>query len=327
MQRRHRRPARAVVGRPRADDRSTDLLTSPDLDDAARRIVRRAASGWSGPIGVAAEPRTRLDATLSLIEELEDSATFSLNLVDVTEPYELQERLQAERNYTRAVIDTTSSMIVLTRLDGTVIAANPATTALTGYTEEELRRTPDVGADHRRAPARAVRRGCSPTPSCPARGEAQLQTKDGQQKAVVFSSDMHRASADAPVTVVISATDVTAARQNAGMVDHLLRSARTIAFVCTDLNGRITLFNTGAEHMLGIDADAATGRELVEFIAAEDLAPLRGPRPAPDRPSRRSSTTLPRTCPPRRGTGPGSPQGRPPAEGLDDHQPGHRHLR
>ena len=56
------------------------------------------------------------------------------------------------------------------------------------------------------------------------------------------------------------------------MVNHLLRSARTIAFVGTDLTGRITLFNTGAEHMLGVDAESATGRELVEFIAPEDLA-------------------------------------------------------
>ena len=55
------------------------------------------------------------------------------------------------------------------------------------------------------------------------------------------------------------------------MVEHLLRSARTIAFVGTDLHGRITLFNTGAEHMLGIGAAEATGRELVEFIGAEDL--------------------------------------------------------
>ncbi len=55
------------------------------------------------------------------------------------------------------------------------------------------------------------------------------------------------------------------------MVEHLLRSARTIAFVGTDLHGRITLFNTGAEHMLGIAAEAATGRELVEFIGPEDL--------------------------------------------------------
>jgi len=254
-----------------AGSRVTDLLTAPDLSDAARRIIDGQAAGWSGPVGVVAEPRTRLDSTLSLIEELEDTALFSLNLVDVTAPHEMQERLEAERNYTRAVIDTASSMIVLTRLDGTVIAANPTTTALTGYSEEELLGRPmwerlmtgqqqdgaaELFASHQ----------------LPRTGEAQLRTKDGQQMAVIFSSDVHRASADAPVTVVISATDVTAARQNAGMVNHLLRSARTIAFVGTDLTGRITLFNTGAEHMLGVDAEAATGRELVEFIGEEDLA-------------------------------------------------------
>jgi PAS domain S-box-containing protein len=88
---------------------------------------------------------------------------------------------------------------------------------------------------------------------------------------VVFSADAYQANPDGPVSYVISATDVTAARENAGMVDHLLRSARTIAFVGTDLRGRITLFNTGAEHMLGLGAAAATGRELVEFIGPEDL--------------------------------------------------------
>ena len=114
------------------------------------------------------------------------------------------------------------------------------------------------------------------------------------------------------MTVVISATDVTAARQNAGMVNHLLRSARTIAFVGTDLTGRITLFNTGAEHMLGVDADAATGRELVDFMAREDLA-RNAPHAVPTgRRSRPSSTRLPATCPPRPGTGPGCPAGRPP---------------
>ncbi len=252
--------------------RVDDLLSSPGLDDAARRIIEGEASGWSGPIGVLAKPRTRLDATLSLIEELEDSVTFSLNLVDVTGSHELRERLQSERNYTRAVIDTTSSLIVLTRRDGTVIAANPATTALTGYSEEELLGRPLWGlimAEHQRRGAAALFAGSE----LPRSGEAQLQTKDGHLKAIVFSSDIHKASADAPATVVISAMDVTAARQNAGMVEHLLRSARTIAFVCTDLTGRITLFNTGAEHMLGIEAADATGRELVEFISREDLAP------------------------------------------------------
>ena len=258
-----------------AGQRVTELLTSAELEDAAGRIASGETIGWTGTVGVAAEPRKRLDGTLSLIEHLEDSATFSLNLFDVTEPYEMQERLQAERNYTRAVIDTASSMIVLTRLDGTMIAANPATTELTGYTEEELLGRPMwevLLAKHQRADAAKI----FAREALPRTGEAQLQTKDGHQLAVIFSSDRHRASADAPVTVVISATDVTAARQNAGMVNHLLRSARTIAFVGTDLAGKITLFNTGAEHMLGVDAESATGRELVEFIAPADLERFTG---------------------------------------------------
>jgi PAS domain S-box-containing protein len=255
-----------------AGHRVTELLSSPDLEDAAGAIVAGERAGWSGPIGVAAEPRTRLDGTLSLIEELEDSATFSLHLVDVTKPQEMQERLEAERNYTRAVIDTASSMIVLTRLDGTVIAANPATTALTGFSEEDLVGQPlwellMSGSQRERSAAMFA------NPDRLTRsGEAQLQTKDGDQRAVVFSSATHRVSEDAPVTVVVSATDVTAARHNAGMVDHLLRSARTIAFVGTDTNGRVTLFNTGAEEMLGVSAETATGREFVEFMAADDLA-------------------------------------------------------
>ncbi len=124
---------------------------------------------------------------------------------------------------------------------------------------------------------------------------------------------------------MISANDITDARENAGMVEHLLRSARTIAFVGTDLQGRISLFNTGAEHMLGIDAEAATGRELVEFIGAEDLDrhPRADGQGAFDAivehaageltPETRDWTWLP--------VGPLTGQG------LDDDEPGHRHLR
>jgi PAS domain S-box-containing protein len=261
-----RRPASDLVGQP-----VTDFLTGPELRAGLEEIVEGTSTGWSGPIGVSNDPRTRLDGTLSQLEQGEDHSSFSLHMVDVTEPLELQERLQAERDYTRAVIDTASSMILLTQSDGIVIAANPATTALTGFAEDELVGRPMwellmTGRQRTGAANLFVRQ------RVPRTGEAQLQTKDGQQLAVRFSSATHRAAPDAPVTVVISATDVTAARHSAGMVNHLLRSARTIAFVGTDLSGRITLFNTGAEQMLGVDADAASGRELIEFLSAEDLA-------------------------------------------------------
>lgn len=262
-----------LVGR-----RIDDFLSSSSLMTGLASATAGRTGDWFGPVGVAENARIRLDGTLSLLERTDEGAGFSLHMVDVTEPLELQERLQAERDYTRSVIDVASSMIVLTDEQGTVMAANPATSTLTGYSEEELLGRPLwelVIAEHQRV---AVA-GLFADRRLPRSGEAQLRTRSGDHLAVLFSSEAHRASADAPVTIVVSATDVTAARQNAGMLEHLLRSARTIAFVGTDLQGRITLFNTGAEHMLGIDADSATGRHLVEFIAEEDLARYAGRDP------------------------------------------------
>ncbi len=260
------RPVDELVGRPVAA-----LLESTELLDAVAAMSGGDVLGWTGPVGVVDQPRTRLETTLSLLESDEERASFSLHMVDVTEPLELQERLQAERDYTRSVIDTASSMIVVTDVDGTIIVANPALTALTGFTEDELVGRPfweKLITEEQREPASQI---FGDPQLLPREGEAQLRTKDDGLRLVVFSADVYQADPDSPTSYVISATDVTAARENAGMVEHLLRSARTIAFVGTDLLGRITLFNTGAEHMLGVATDLATGRELVEFIAPEDL--------------------------------------------------------
>ena len=270
----------ALLGRPPEELAGQSVaghLESPELFSALEALEARtpgssdALSGWSGPVSVVDQPRTRLEATLSLLEHEDEHASFSLHMVDVTEPQELQERLLAERDYTRSVIDTASSMIVLTDVEGTVIVANPATTALTGYTEEELVGLPfweHLITDDQRGRAEELLR--DPT-QLPLSGEAQLQTKGNGPRLVVFSADVYQASTHAPLTFVLSATDITEVRESAGMVEHLLRSARTIAFVGTDLDGRITLFNTGAEKMLGETSSGAIGRELMEFIATEDL--------------------------------------------------------
>ena len=235
-------------------------------------------TGWSGPVGVVASPRTRLDGILSLLERGEDRTRFSLHMTDVTEPLELQASLQAERNYTRAVIDTASSLIVVTDSEGTVIAANPATTHLLGFTEEELtgRRFWDVMIPERlRA---GVRHQFSSPRTMPRQGESTVLTKEGRHRTLVFSNSVHQAGPDAPVHLVLTGTDVTDERENAGLVSHMLRSASSIAFIGTDLTGRINLFNTGAEQMLGLPAERAKGRNLVEFLTTDD-GPSEGPSP------------------------------------------------
>ena len=183
-----RRPVEDLLGQP-----VSASLESDELLGAFEAMTAGSAPGWTGPVGVVGQPRKRLEATLSLLEVDEESASLSLHMVDVTEPVELQERLQAERDYTRAVIDTASSMIVVADVNGMVIAANPATTALTGFAEEELVGQPfweRLIPEDQRESAEALFREPALLPRT---GEAQLLTKDDGLRLVMFSADVYQA--------------------------------------------------------------------------------------------------------------------------------------
>ena len=227
------------------------------------------------------------------------------------------------------MIDTASSMIVLTDLDGTVIAANPATTALTGFTEDELVGHPFWEQLVAERPARGRRRAVR-RPGAAAAHRARPSCRPrtaGAAAAWSSPRDIYQANPDAPVTFVISATDVTAARENAGMVEHLLRSARTIAFVGTDLHGP----DHAVQHRRRAHAAASTRRRRPAASWSSSSPPRTSP--ATPRAARRrgafeaivehaAGELTPET---RDWTWlPGGPRA---AEGLDDDQPGHRHLR
>ncbi len=100
------------------------------------------------------------------------------------------------------MIDTASSMIVVTDVNGIVIAANPATTALTGFAEEELVGQPFwqrlITEDQRESADALLREPAQ----LPATGEAQLLTKDDGLRLVIFSADVYQADVEAPVTYV-----------------------------------------------------------------------------------------------------------------------------
>ena len=301
------RTAAEIAGR-----RAGEVLVAPELETAAREVVTGTRGGWSGRIGLVGDKRTRLDATLSPIQRSDDTWFFSLHLADVTEATEMQARLAAEQAYTRAVVDTAPAMIVVTRVDGTVIAANPATTALTGYAESELlgRAVWDVLVPE--ADREATRAMFGDPDRLPLAGETSVQTRDSGPRTVVFSNSVYRPDEETEPLYVLTATDVTTAREHAGMIDHLLSSARTIAFIGTDLTGRITLFNTGAEQMLGVGAEEVVDRDFAEFVSEADLTRHAGRHPdthgfaaviGPDgatMPETRDWTLLPKGRPPRR---------------------------
>ena len=265
--------AMALLGRESAELAGApvaEVVTGADLDAVARRSASGQATGWSGRLGLAGAD-VILEGTVSPIQELEDGSYFSLHLFDVTGQVRFQERLQAEKDYTRAVTETAASMLVVTTPDGTITRVNPATTALTGFTAEELighKLWEDLLVDGTQEAARAHFASGEETSGT---AEGLLRTKAGGVVAVVFTLSVYHGPGGLTLHV-ISAADVTAAREQAGLLGHLLRSATTIAFVGTDLHGRVTLFSTGAELMLRVSTDEATGRPFVDFLSDHELA-------------------------------------------------------
>lgn len=265
--------AEALLGRGSADLAGAtvaELVTGADLDAVAARSAAGTAIGWSGRLGLAGSDVV-LDGTLSPIQELRARSFFSLHLFDVTDQIRFQERLQAEKDYTRAVTDTAASMLVVTTPDGTITRVNPATTALTGFSAEELighKLWDDLLVEGTQEAARGLFETGGATGGS---AEGLLRTKAGGVVAVVFTLSVYRGP-DGLTLHVVGAADVTAAREQAGLLGHLLRSATTIAFVGTDLHGRITLFSTGAELMLRLPTGEATGRLFTDFLSEAELA-------------------------------------------------------
>ena len=61
-------------------------------------------------------------------------------------------------------------------------------------------------------------------------------------------------------------------RQSHDLLDSVLSSARSFAIIATDVNGTITLFNKGAERMLGYSADEMVNKNSpITFLVAEEL--------------------------------------------------------
>jgi PAS domain S-box-containing protein len=66
--------------------------------------------------------------------------------------------------------------------------------------------------------------------------------------------------------------DITDERATHHLLQHLLRSATTVAIVGTDRDGRITVVNAGAEALLRFGAHDATSHSFLDFLDAEELA-------------------------------------------------------
>jgi len=180
-----------------------------------------------------------------------------------------------EQRRTEAVIDSSTTPIMVADAQGIMRSANPAVTRLTGFTVEDL-----VGHAfwERLLPAgrwEVTRQAFADPDRIPQTGETVIRTASGGERVVTYANGVYHSPDDGSVQYVLTMSDITEERATQHLLQHLLRSATTVAIVGTDRQGRITVVNAGAESMLRIDAREATRHSFLDFLDAAEVS-LRG---------------------------------------------------
>src|SRR5918994_2476153 len=179
--------------------------------------------------------------------------------------------LADQADFSPAVLDAVPCLIaVVERESGDIVQLNRAledvsgcsTAELSGRCWEEIIAPGDV--DTMRAALLA--------PTGPVSGvETGLRTRSGEGRRVLWSLDSAGVTNDGTELVVLSGIDVTPELRTSGLFSQLMRTTAAPALVGTDVRGRVTLYNSAAEKMLGRSAASMIGRQfdVALFDAAE----------------------------------------------------------
>ena len=181
-------------------------------------------------------------------------------------------KVRNEQRRTEAVIDSSTTPIMVADAHGIMLSANPAVTRLTGFTADDLL---GHGFWERLLPPdqwEITRKAFANPDHIPQRGETVIRTAHGGERVVTYSNGMYHSPDDGSLQFVLTMTDITEERATQHLLQHLLRSATTVAIVGTDRSGRITVVNAGAEALLRFDAQEATTRSFLDFLDSDELA-------------------------------------------------------
>ena len=257
-----------------------ELLDAHELDLVVARMLAGNLEGWRAQTGLVGRPGARVNVSLSLLST-GAQPMFGAQLQDVTAEYATRRDLEAAEKLTSATLDTTACIILVTDLEGTIVRVNSATTGLTGFTERELVGRPVWETTLAPATAGDVddlfmwpNRSGSPVTR-----EADATTKTGEQLHIVWNNNIVPDEQGRPMYAVMTGIDVTAERTASGLTIHLLEAPITTALIGIDNTGRISVFNTGAQNLLGYHHLEMVGEPFTRLLDREELLARTG---APD---------------------------------------------
>ncbi|WP_167305818.1 ATP-binding protein [Nocardioides euryhalodurans] len=262
-------------GRTRVVGRYLDrVLSGPStLRSVVREMVGGDLDGWRGQVSVPHRPTSHVKIAISPLTRGAD-ATFSAQLLDVSAEYAALARTAAAERLTSATLDTTHCIILVCDMDGTVVRANRATSTLTGFHEDEVLGRPvweSIIPPHRVPIVRSM--FSSPDGSAiPGSREADVQTAAGDVLRIVWNTDLVRDEDGTPRYAVMTGIDVTTERTTAGLMNTLFQAGMSTAIIGMDGRGRITLFNSGAQALLGWTTEQVRGRQFTDLLDPTEMA-------------------------------------------------------
>ena len=262
--------AARVLGRPREAILGTGIeqhLQGRALSTAVHAVATGSVAAQRVQADAVAQP-ARVDLSLSRVSGRGEQPLFAGHLIDVTPEYDARRRSEAAEKLTGTTLDTTACLILVTDLEGRIIRVNAATSAVTGFPASELigrpvQRTtlaPDDPADLDALFLWPNRSGA------PVRREGDVVTRDGRRRRIVWTSNMVRDERGLPAFAVMTGIDVTDERASAGLVAQLMQASVTTALIGVDPEGLITVFNSGAQRLLDLEAAEQIGRPFTDLF-------------------------------------------------------------
>ncbi len=178
------------------------------------------------------------------------------------------EELLDQTKFTQTILDATADIVLVVDDESRVLSSNRTATELTGFSAEEiegygwLRMTPPERAHE--GPERWQRILETEVDGEPY--ELEVVVKDGTRRRVMGRSQPLYDRGTAKHVVV--GLDVTAERNAAGWLMHILRAESTTAIIGCDIGGRILVFSRGAELLTGSSADDVIGTSATDLLRA-----------------------------------------------------------
>lgn len=234
------------------------MIATDDLSQVVAEMEIGLRSGWTEEVDLV-DRRRRVQVALSVLSGGASDGVFVAQMVDVTATHEAALDLRTERDFSAAILSTTASLILVVGVDGLVVGMNRAAETATGFAETEVIGEPVWSSLVPPEEQQTVRSWFTTPTGVPSAHEGSLATRSGGRRQVVWSCSYLRDDRGTPTHAVLTGLDVTGERTTRQLVSHLLEAASATAIIGTDLDAVITVFNRGAEELLGITAAEVLG--------------------------------------------------------------------